>query len=118
MKTHFHRLEESSLGAVDLVPHAIINVPVRKFEDEIGLTFAKGHDDLDNYSAMFFQVGLRTCAFIHYEGEPDDGMTLYLERDLSPEDTEGLLHQILTEYNFSPELVAWREREDVRRKRK
>jgi hypothetical protein len=100
------RLDEANVGRVDLIPRAMFAISVPQFERQHALTFEKGIDDLDEYQALYLRGGKHTLALIHHSGDPQDGITLYLERGLSRKEADDLIAAVRALYDLRE---VWRE---------
>ena len=96
-------------GRFDLAPQVVLKRSVADLNRNLGAEFHDGADDLNRYQAAFFRVGNRVCALIHYDGEPQTTVTIYLERGLSVEDIENDTAEIMRELALSHDSIVWKE---------
>jgi hypothetical protein len=104
-------------GKVDLVPQAIVNRSVRELSVDLGVELEHASDDLDQFECAYFNVDGKVAAFIHYAGEPDDQVTVYVQRELGSKDVTKTLNKLLKAFALPRDAVVWRETEDLRRDR-
>ena len=70
------QIKLDDLGAVNLVPQAVVARPVTYFTNLLGYKFERNRDDLDEYEGAFFRLGDELpFALIHYRGNPPDRTT-------------------------------------------
>jgi hypothetical protein len=108
------RLSLLDLGKVDLVPQAMAKLSTSTMDRDLGIAFDRDSDDLDACSAAFFRTNAHVFAFIRYDGEPEDNVTIYLERSLSPTDVGEALARIAEEFGIPNDRIVWREMADPR----
>lgn len=108
------RLALDHLSGVDLVPQATIGESPANMTRRLGIVFDRDVDDLDSYSAAFFKDGGHVFGFIRHDGEPQDTLTLYLERTLGHDAATGLIDRITQEFAIPAHGIIWRETLDLR----
>ena len=101
-------MSANEFGRVDLAPHAMIQRPVSAFSEAYGLEFNRDTDDLDGFSAIYLELGAKKAALIHYDGEPADCLTIFVQRSLSVKDADKVVAKILRHY-LSEQAISWRE---------
>jgi hypothetical protein len=108
------RLNLQDVSGIDLAPQMIVRISPQEMTRTLGVPFEREADDLDGYSAAFFRARGQVFAFMRYDGEPEDNLTLYLERRLSPEEVGRALATIAKEFDIAAERIVWRETADLR----
>lgn len=94
--------------SVEVVPQAIVNLPVNKV---IGrrADISSGEDDLDLFEGASFKLDKKIeIAVRHYRGHPEDTTTIYI--DSSQDDVEQitrLIREILGEFGVPPSALRW-----------
>jgi len=99
----------SDIGKASLVPYAVIK---RSREEVVGtsaIQFDPQGDDLDSFESAFFRIQGKFAAFMHYNGDPPDTLSVYVQRDLSPKDADRVLSKLLAEFHISEDAIVWRE---------
>jgi hypothetical protein len=92
---------------VDLVPQAMIALPVSYFVDKYG-PFDTADDDLATWEGAAFSIeGRLLFALMHYPGEPADTVTVYLPRTVLRSGIPDALAQIVREMKLPKEVVSW-----------
>jgi hypothetical protein len=99
------------IGEVDLAPRAVVRRSVAELRDRLAITFEPGEDDLDCYEAAFFALDGMVFALIHHRGEPPDGVSVYLRRDLYPWEAARTVRAVMTALELPPELLVWQDTE-------
>ena len=102
-------LTPDEFGREDLVPHAIIQRSVSAFSKSYELEFIRDADDLDGFSVLYLDLGGKKAALIHYDGEPEDTITIYLPRRLTQQGADRAVNKILKEYRLHDDAISWRE---------
>jgi hypothetical protein len=97
--------------SVDVVPQAIINMPVRSV---IGsrADVRRDADDLDYFDGASFKLN-RTIeiAVRHYDGHPKNTTTLYIDRrERDIERITRLIRLILEEFKVPEKALQWERR--------
>jgi hypothetical protein len=103
------RIDEREVHDVDLAPQAVIRMSVADFRKQSGASFEFGSDDLDSYEAAFYILDNTTFALIHHAGEPEDTISLYLDRRMTPETRQKIVRRITKELGIPDDLVRWQE---------
>jgi hypothetical protein len=97
-----------TLGQVDLVEQAVLQIPVSYFTEQKGISFEEKCDDLDWYEESFFTWKEKTpFALIHYRGNPENYTSIYLDRGLHGAELQGTLEDILNGFGLPKSSVAW-----------
>ena len=109
------RLSLDDVGGVDLAPQAVVRMSPHGLARRLGIAFERDTDDLDSHSAAYFRAPDQVFAFMRYDGEPEDNLTLYLERRLSPEEVSRSVDAIAREFDIPADRIIWRETADLRR---
>ena len=100
----------AQLGGANLAPEAIIRTSVADVSDRLGVEFEHSHDDLDHYDAAFFRLRGLPFGLVHYRGEPEDNLTVYLAREpRRSEEVSRLLSGILEELDLPQSALVWQE---------
>ena len=107
------RLLPGQLGRIDLVPRAMLRHSVDAFRDRAGVSFDRDADDLDSFSAAWFEMGPLTFGLMHHDQEPDDRMSIYLPRCLSQREAHNAVLEIMHNFDLSPQTLIWEETEIV-----
>lgn len=98
--------------SVDVVPQAIIGLPVQKIvgEDQI----STGEDDLDSFEGALFKLDREIeIAVRHYRGHPKDTTTIYIDRrEADVETITRLIRKILHEFRVPITALQWERRND------
>ena len=103
------RLDPEDLGDVALVPQAIIQRSVEFFARECGLRFDRDKDDLDDFSCVYFDVNGEKAGLIHYDGEADDHVTVFLKPCVTRKCFDKTVNQLLKHYHLKADAVSWKE---------
>jgi hypothetical protein len=97
--------------SVDVVPQAIVSVPVQKI---IGrrAQISSGFDDFDSFEGASFKLDDRIeIAIRHYRGHPKDTTTIYIDRRESDvEQITQLIRKILVEFRVPLTALQWERR--------
>jgi len=94
--------------SVDVVPQAIIGLPIAKV---IGhrADISTGNDDFDSFEGASFKLdGKIEIAVRHYRGHPADTATLYIDR--SARDIGHitmLIRRVLSEFDIPDSALTW-----------
>jgi hypothetical protein len=99
--------------SVDVLPQAIINMPI---ELVVGsrADVRRDADDLDYFDGASFKLN-RTIeiAVRHYDGHPKDTTTLYIDRrERNVEQITRLIRVILEELHVPEKALQWERRND------
>lgn len=98
----------ASLGKVDLVEQAVVAVPVKYFSETKGVKFENDCDDLDFYEGAFFILDDNTpFALIHYRGNPENSIAIYLDRQLMGYDLRRIVENILEAFGIPRTSITW-----------
>ena len=97
--------------SVDVVPQAIIGLPVEKI---VGRGVSSGSDDLDYFEGASFKLDNKIeIAVRHYRGHPENTSTLYIDRRESDvENITQLIRKILDEFDVPLAALQWERRDD------
>jgi hypothetical protein len=98
--------------SVDVVPQAIINLPVGKIVGEDYVI--SGEDDLDSFEGASFKLDREIeIAVRHYRGHPKDTATIYIDRREADIDSiTRLIRKILIEFHVPEQALRWERRND------
>lgn len=98
--------------SVDVVPQAIIGLPVQKILGKGAMI--TGHDDFDFFEGAFFKLNHEIeIALRHYRGHPKDTTTIYIDRRKGDVETiTRLIRLILDEFHVSEKALQWERRND------
>src|SRR5580658_5596873 len=86
---------------VDALPFAMIGMSIAMFTQKHGLTFERDVDDFDEFRALYLDVDGHPAMLKRYDGEPSEGITIYLEAGLNEKSMDKLLNKILRKYAIS-----------------
>ena len=103
-----------SLGTLDLAPQAVVNVSVGKLHNDQGIDFESGEDDLNAYKAAYYELDNQVVALIHHTGEPQNSVSVYLDRSLGPKKVKKVVNTMVVELGIDQGLVGWIETEVLR----
>jgi hypothetical protein len=99
--------------SVDVVPQAIVNLPVRKIVHGLA-DVREGSDDLDYFEGASFKLNDEfEIAIRHYRGHPENTSTIYI--DSSANDVEfitQLIRKILKEFRIPADALRWERKDD------
>lgn len=105
-------IEPISSLSVDVIPQAIINLPVEQIVGKQNMSV--GYDELDQFTGATFKLD-RTIeiAVRHYQGHPKDTATIYIDsRQADVERITELVHQIIRELHIPPAALQWERRDN------
>ena len=105
------RLKSNDIGAVDLIPRAVVRRSVQAFRDQSGICFEAGEDDLDCYDAAFLALDGVAFALMHHRGEPPDVVSVYLPRHLHPRALARAVGNIMDALGIPPDHLVWQDAE-------
>ena len=104
----FRQIPIEALGRVDFVEQAVLEIPVSYFVEEKGIKFKNDCDDLDWYEGAFFTWEERIpFALIHYRGNPEDHISVYLDRQLRGAELRRTLEDILNGFGLPQSSLSW-----------
>lgn len=97
--------------SVDVVPQAIIGLPVNEIVGRRA-DISSGSDDLDKFEGASFKIDNKIeIAVRHYQGHPKDTTTIYIDRRQSNvEQITQLIRQILNEFEIPLTALQWERR--------
>jgi hypothetical protein len=97
--------------SVDVVPQAIVGLPVQKI---IGhrADISGGYDDFDYFEGASFKLDRKIeIAVRHYRGHPQGTTTIYIDRRAADIDLiSSLIRRILDEFHVPREALRWERR--------
>lgn len=98
--------------SVDVIPQAIINLPVEEIVGKRNISI--GYDELDLFTGAAFKLDHTIeIAVRHYQGHPKDMTTIYIDsRQGDVERITELVQQILRELHVPPEALQWERRDN------
>jgi len=101
-------IEPIRILSVDVVPQAIISLPVGKVVGRRA-DISRGNDDLDDYEGASFKLDNKIeLAVRHYRGHPENTSTLYIDRSQSDiKQITRLIRKILDELHVPLEALQW-----------
>ncbi len=102
------RISSKDLDEVELVPQAILDLPISYFATEYG-AFETREDDFDIYEGADFAIssGVK-FSLRRYRGYPKDTTTIYLPSGVSSVgEVSALLSTILNGLNLQTSAVKW-----------
>jgi hypothetical protein len=94
----------------------MIGMSIAMFTQKHGLTFERDVDDFGEFRALYLDVDGHPAMLKRYDGEPSEGITIYLEAGLNEKSMDKLLNKILRKYAISRADLVWRETMPVPRK--
>lgn len=99
--------------SVDVVPQAVIGLPVEKILGKKA-DISRGHDDFDFFEGAFFKLDNKIeIAVRHYRGHPKDTTTIYIDRrEGDVERITQLVTQIMLEFRVPSAALKWQRRDD------
>jgi len=99
--------------SVDVVPQAIIGLPVEKIVGKRA-DISSGHDDFDFFEGAFFKLDDKIeIAVRHYQGHPKNTTTIYIDRrEADIERITELILQIMRELHVPSTALQWQRRDD------
>jgi hypothetical protein len=100
--------------SVDVVPQAIVSLPVQRVVGE-RTKISSGHDDFDFFEGAFFKLDHKIeIAVRHYRGHPKDTTTIYIDRRAADiELITQLVRQILSEFRVPLTALQWERAADL-----
>ena len=105
-----HRLRKE----MDLIPHAVLSVPIEHFAKLMQTELEGGEDDLDKYVGLGAEAEVGRFAIMHYRGYPKDTSTIYLPRSF-PDDIDRIteaVHSILRQFKLPRKVISWERKDD------
>jgi hypothetical protein len=107
---------EKVLGGRELVPQALIELPIWDLAKRLHAELEKGSDDFDNYfgagAILDDQVPF---AVMHYSGHPKDTSTIYLEFDLKETDViSKIISMIVSELKLPVDAIKWQRKDGLK----
>jgi hypothetical protein len=105
------KIEPISSLSVDVVPQAIISLPVEQFVGKRGDVHSES-DDLDTFEGASFKIDNSIeIAVRHYQGHPKDTSTIYIDRRQgNVEQITQLIRQILNAFDIPLSALQWERR--------
>jgi hypothetical protein len=99
--------------SVDVVPQAIISLPVQKIVGERA-DISSGFDDFDYFEGASFKLDNKIeIAVRHYRGHPQDTTTIYIDRsEADVEQITQLIRKILSEFRVPLTALRWERRDN------
>jgi hypothetical protein len=99
--------------SVDVIPQAIIGLPVSKIVQRWD-HFGEGNDDLDCYEGASFRLDNKIeIAVRHYRGHPLNTTTIYIDcRERDVEHITRLIRKIMRELRIPEEALQWERRQN------
>jgi hypothetical protein len=99
--------------SVDVVPQAIIALPVRKIVGRI-TDVRSGSDDLDAFEGASFKLDNEIeIAVRHYRGHPKNTATIYIDsREHNVQQITKLIRKILNELDVPVQALKWERQND------
>jgi hypothetical protein len=99
--------------SVDVVPQAIISLPVGKVVGRRA-DISSGSDDLDYFEGASFKLDNKIeLAVRHYRNHPKNTSTLYIDRRESDiQQITRLIRKILDEFHVPLEAIQWERRDN------
>ena len=105
---------EEMIYKFELVPQAIVALPVERIAKQLGLVIEKGHDDFDEYfGAAAWLDGVQPFTVMHYRGHPEDTSTIYLPFNIRDTDKiTALIGRIASELKLPPKTITWQRKDN------
>ncbi len=99
--------------SVDVVPQAVIGLPVEKVVGKRA-HISEGHDDLDFFEGASFKLDNQIeIAVRHYRGHPKDTATIYIDRrEGDVKRISKLISQIMLEFHVPSAALRWQRRDN------
>ena len=104
-------IEPISSLSVDVVPQAIIALPIQEI---VGAQISRGYDDFDSFEGASFRLDREIeIAVRHYHGHPKNTSTIYIDRrEADVETITRLIRKILHEFDVPITALQWERRND------
>jgi hypothetical protein len=98
--------------SVDVVPQAIVDLPVEQIVGKAAIS--EGYDDLDFFEGAAFRFDHQIeIAVRHYRGHPKGTTTIYIDsREADVARVTELVHRILLELHVPPTALRWQRRDN------
>jgi hypothetical protein len=99
--------------SVDVIPQAIVGLPVGKIAQR-WQHFSKESDDQDFFEGAAFKLDNEIeIAVRHYRGHPIDTTTIYIDRrERDVEHITRLIRKIMMELHIPEEALRWERRQN------
>jgi hypothetical protein len=99
--------------SVEVVPQAILNLPVAKVVKNLA-TIQSGYDELDRFEGASFKLDNKVEISVrHYNGHPKNTSTIYIDRSVDGLDSiTKLIRQILNELDVMEQYLTWERKDD------
>ncbi len=108
-----HRIPSDLVETIDLVPQAILSLPISYFANRYG-EFRELEDDFDRYEGAEFALGsgLR-FSLRRYKGYPEDTTTIYLSSEVQDvAKISEVIGVLLKELELQPRDLAWQRSDE------
>jgi hypothetical protein len=107
------RITSVDLDEVELVPQAILSLPISYFAKKYG-EFQKREDDFDIYEGAEFATGSGVkFSLRRYSGYPKDTTTIYLPNQVSGvKEISALILKIVHELDVPHDAIQWQRFDD------
>jgi hypothetical protein len=98
----------------DMLPQAVVNLPVSYFAERFGGHLEKGHDELDYFEGTGFVLdGILPFAMKHYRGHPGGTSTIYLPFSIQRvEMISDIVGRIASAMGFPTGAIIWQRADD------
>lgn len=98
----------------DLVPQAVLDLPVDAFTERFRDFAQRGCDDLDRYEGVYFLLNEKLpFAVLHHEGYPPGTVELCLDgRIVDVDAVSTLISTILHRLGVPDDRIRWQRRDD------
>jgi len=99
--------------SVDVIPQAVINLPVKEIVGKKA-DISSGHDDFDFFEGASFKLDNKIeIAVRHYRGHPKDTTTIYIDRrEGDIERITQLVSQIMLAFRVPSHALRWQRRDN------
>ena len=103
------------MAANDLIPQAILAIPIWEVAKRYEFEIEKGQDDFDYYMGIggISELGF-LFALMHYRGYPENTSTIYLPRDFGDDVAKitNAVHSIADDLKISDKCFIWERKMD------
>jgi hypothetical protein len=108
------QLPSDTFDTVELVPRAVVALPLSYFAKRFQFKIIESHDDLDHYEAAALSLnGDLQFGLKHYRGHPVNQTTVYLPMQINRAlEIASWFSQIAKELELSRESIIWQQSTD------
>jgi len=102
------------LGQEELVPQAILRIPIERLAIQHSIKLEVGADDFDKYVGAAFRLDDTRFAIMHYAGHPDGTSTIYLPYSINDVvKISYFISKIASELGLSATDFEWQRKDDL-----